>query len=354
MMTKPTTRPTPLWQQVVAIGVYLFGSGLFALGLILMATDNFSMFWDILFGMFQFVAWALGLVTLVAGLYWLVFRVLPHVRPKGTEGEHRVPRKAHLVTRIAKPVPPMAQKGTPSAQPVPSMLLDMGGGRMKRSDMVTQADITDLITRAKKEEAVTWREQLLELHQSMAQPVPVAHKVVPEVVDIEEQVILEWLTGITPDGGASYPLKAQRNVQAFLKAYRAKQRAEGWRLVRAPSLPHRADVSVPEDFDRENSLTLRSTAQHGTARSDTVIVSTVQHGTEGEYASEEIQNEHSSGGTQERQTEVCSDTDSHRSETGNGETEGCSSEGTVGEDGRVQFLLPMGETVSKGTGSVPL
>lgn len=347
MTAKTTPRPTPLWQQAVAIGAYLFGSGLFALFFILLATSNLHMLGDMLWGLFQFVAWAIGVVTLAAGLFWLVFKVLPYVRQQGTAREHSVPCKAHIVVRSGKSVPPIAQKVTPPTTLVPSVLLDMGGGRMKRSDSVTQADITDLISRAKKEEAGTWREQLLELQREAHKPVPVVAQPVPSMVDVEEQVILEWLTGITPDGGVSYPLKAQRNVQAFLKAYRAKQRTEGWKLVYTPSLPHRADTSVPNDLDRKNSLTLRSTYQHGLARSSTESFSTVQHGqTEevGDYADKTSQvTSPTFGDAPKRSVETDSDQDSRRGETGNGEEEGCSSTGTVGEDGELQFLLPLGE-----------
>lgn len=336
-MTKTTTRPTPLWQQVVAIGAYLLGTCVIAISLILLATGNADQIGSMVWGLFQFVAWAFGLVTLVAGLFWLVFHVLPRLRREGTHGEHRVPRKAHIVTRPTKTVPQPVHKGTPVAQPVPAVLLDLGGGRMKRSDAVTQADITDLIVRAKKEEAVTWREQLLELDAQIRATVPQEIEPatdVPSIEEVEEQMILEWLTGITPDGGVSYPLKARRNVQAVLKAYRAKQRSEGWKLVRTPSLPHREIPPVLNDFDR-------STGQHGSARNKTDLSGTGQHGAiDANQAQPSITLTH--GNTPQHNPETNPDSHPHRGEEGDGETEGSGGTGTVSKTGGVQQLLPMG------------
>ena len=335
-MTSTTRRPTPLWQQVVAIGAYLLMTAIFANGFILLATGNIHMLGDMLWGLFQFAAWAIGLVTLVAGLYWLVFRMLPRVRQEGTAGEQRVPRKAHVVTRSVKPVPSSVHKGPPVTPPAPSVLLDLGGGRMKRSDMVTQADITDLIHRARKEEAVTWREQLLELDAQIRASVPLTVPIVtqPAYTPIGEGEIETWLEGITPDK-VSYPFKAKRNLVALMKSYRAKQRSEGWQLVCTAPLPYSEDMPVPEIFDR-------STGQHGSARLDTDPFSTGQHGKDD--ANQTLQNTaFPSGNTQKYNTETNPDSGPSGSETGNGETEGDCNTGTVGEVGGVQQLLAMGK-----------
>jgi len=335
-MTKTTTRPTPLWQQVVAIGAYLFGTCLIAISLILLATGNADQIGSMVWGLLQFVAWAIGVVALAAGLFWLVFRLLPYVRQQGTSKEHGVPRKAHVVTRPAKNVPPPAHKGTPPTTLVPSVLLDMGGGRMKRSDMVTQADITELIARAKKEEAVTWREQLLELNAQLRATVTPSVTVVtqPAHEPIGEGEIESWLESITPDRVA-YPFKVKRNLIALMKSYRAKQRAEGWQLVRTSPLPHQEDMPVLNDFDR-------STGQHGLARLGTDIFSTGQHG-ENDANTTPSEATFPFGNTSERGVKTDSDSDSYGSETGDGETEGSGGTGAIGEVGGVQFVLAMGE-----------
>lgn len=335
-MTKSTTRPTPLWQQVVAIGAYLLGTCVIAISLILLATGNADQIGSMVWGLFQFVAWAIGGVTLVAGLFWLVFQVLPRLRREGTHGEHRVPRKAHIVTRPTKTVTQPAHKGTSVAQSAPAVLLDLGGGRMKRSDAVTQAGITDLIVRAKKEEAVTWREQLLELDaQLRANVTPDVTPIsIPIYQPIGEGEIETWLEGITPDRVA-YPFKAKRNLVALMKSYRAKQRSEGWNLVRTTALPHPEDASVPTDFDP-------STAQHGLARVSTDIISTGQHGENDANTTPQV-HQASSSNTQKRSVEADTDSDTHGGQESIGAEEGGSDTGTVGETSRVQQLLALGE-----------